>query len=116
MNTEPTPTLAAVGQPRLVMLGRGTGRTQADEIKSLGLKVGDVIRGKEGGDIPGRLWWHEVRLKVIWVGEKQVVYRKQWRSNHHPDGWHDDGEDANFTLSCREYYFEENASVEARQK
>ena len=108
MNTEPTPTLAAVDQPRLVLLGRGKGRTHADEIKSLGLKVGDVIRGKEGGDIPGRSWWHEVRLTVLWVGEKEVVYRKQWRANHHPDGWHDDGEVANFTLSCREYYFEEN--------
>lgn len=109
MNTEPTPTLAAVDQPRLVLLGRGTGRTHADEIKSLGLKVGDTIRGKEGGDTPGRSWWHEVRLRVLWVGEKEVVYRKQWRSNHHPAGWHDDSETANFTLSCREYYLEENA-------
>ncbi len=71
-----------------------------------------MIRGKEGCDIPGRSWWHEVRLTVIWVGEKQVVYRKQWRANHHPNGWHDDGEVANFTLSCREYYFEENAQDE----
>jgi hypothetical protein len=109
MKTHSTPTLAAVAQPRLVLLGRGTGRTHADEIESLGLKVGDTIRGKEVGDLPGHTWWHEVRLTVLWIGEKEVVYRKQWRANHHPDGWHDEGETANFTLSCREYYFEENA-------
>ena len=96
---------------RLVLLGRGTGRTHAAEIKSLGLKVGDVISGKEVGDIPVRSWWHEVRLTVLWVGEKEVIYRKQWRANHHPDGWYDDGETANFSLSCREYYLEENKEL-----
>ena len=107
MKTEPTPTLAAVDNPRLVLLGFGTGRTHADEIKSLGLKVGDTIRGKEGGNITDHTCWEEVRLTVLWIGEKQVVYRKQWRMNHHPDEWHDEGEVANFTLSCREYYLEE---------
>jgi hypothetical protein len=106
MKTKQATTMVAVDQPRLVLLGRGRGRTHAEEIKSLGLKVGDTIRGKESGDIPGRSWWHEVRLTVLWVGEKQVIYRKQWRANHHPDGWHDDGEVANFTLTCREYYLE----------
>jgi len=95
---------------RLVLLGRGAGKTHADEIKSLGLKVGDTIRGKEGGAAPGRSWWHEVRLTVLWIGEKEVVYRKQWRANHRPDKWHDEGEAANFTLSCREYYLEENGN------
>ena len=109
MNTHSTPTLVAVAKPLLVLLGRGTGLTHADEIESLGLKVGDTIRGKEGSDTPGRSWWNEVRLTVLWIGKKEVVYRKQWRANHHPDGWYDDGETANFTLSCREYYFEENA-------
>lgn len=111
MKTELTPPRAAVGQPQLVLLGRGAGLTHADEIKSLGLKVGDIIRGKEGNkgeDVSCRPWWHEVRLTVLWVGEKEVVYRKQWRANYYPNGWHDDGEVANFTLSCREYYFEKN--------
>ena len=109
MNTKPTPTLAAVGQSQLILLGRGSGKTHADEIKSLGLKVGDTIMGKEGGNG----WWHEVRLTVLWIGAKEVVYQKQWRANHHPDAWHDDSETANFTLSCREYYFEENATAQA---
>jgi hypothetical protein len=111
MKTKQATTMVAVDQPRLVLLGRGRGRTHAEEIKSLGLKVGDTIRGKESGDIPGRSWWHEVRLPVLLVGEEEVIYRKQWRANHHPDGWHDDGEVANFTLTCREYYLESNSTA-----
>jgi len=104
MKTESTPSPSGVDPRRLVFLGRGTGRTHADEIKSLGLKVGDVIRGKE--EVGN--WWHEVRLSVVWVGEKEVVYRKQWGSSYLPDGWCSDGETANFTLSCRDYFLEEN--------
>jgi hypothetical protein len=106
-DTDQTESIKAVDLPRFVLLGRGTGRTHADEIKAFGLKVGDVIRGKEGANG----WWHEVRLTVLWIGETEVVYRKQWRANHHPDGWHDEGETANFTLSCREYYLEENNAI-----
>ena len=105
MITKDTPHASDI---RLVFLGRGTGQTHAEEIKSLGLKVGDVIRGKQGSGITGGSWWHEVRLTVIWAGEKEVVYRKQWRASYHLDGWYDEGEVSNFSLSCREYYLEEN--------
>lgn len=92
----------------LTLLGRGQGKTHKEEIQFLKLKVGDVIRGTEGGNTPGRAWWHEVRLTVLYIGEQAVVYRKQWRSSHYTEGWQDEGETANFTLSCREYYLENN--------
>lgn len=107
MKPEPTQTPLDVDAGCLVLLGRGAGKTHADEIKSLGLKVGDIIRGKEEfGD-----WWHEVRLTVVWVGEKKVVYRKQWRSSYFPGGWCSDGETANFTLSSRDYFLEPNKEL-----
>ena len=86
-------------------IGKGKGENHADEARSLGLKVGDVIRGRE--DYHGG--WNEVRLTVLWMGERCVVYRRQWRGNYTPEGlWIDSGEVATFTLSCREYYLENN--------
>jgi len=85
-------------------LGKGIGKTHADEARSLGLNPGDTIRGREeysGG-------WNEVRLTVLWIGEQCVVYRVQIRAHYLPDDWHDRGEVAAFSLSCREYYLEDN--------
>lgn len=113
-NPPKTPAGMAGDNTRLILLGRGKGRNHAEEIKSLGLKVGDTIRGREGGDTPGRSRWNDVRLTVLWVGENQAVYRKQWRSNRYPEGWKDDGETACFSLSFRDYYLEVSAHVDAR--
>jgi hypothetical protein len=91
-------------QRRLVLLGSGRGKTHADEIASLGLKVGDTIRGRE--DYPSG--WNEARLRVLWVGESVVVYWKEWRSNHMPERWVTEGETARFSLSCRDWFLEQN--------
>jgi hypothetical protein len=89
---------------RLIPLGVGKGNTQAEQVKSLGLRVGDIIRGKE--DAAASRFWHEVRLTVLWIGAEKVIYRKQWRSSRMPEAWLDTGEVSNFTLTCREYFLE----------
>lgn len=98
------PTANAVGCGGLVRLGVGRGRTHCEEVLGLRLKVGDTIRGMERYTHG----WNEVRLCILWIGEKVVVYRKQWRAHYLPDKWIDDGETANFTLSCREWRLEQN--------
>ena len=95
-----------IDESRLTFIGRGSGMNHAEEAKSLGLKPGDIVRGEEESCSSCMCWWHEVRLTVIWIGETQAVYRKQWRSQRHPGEWIDHGEVANFSLSCREYYLE----------
>lgn len=83
-------------------LGTVLGKSHAEEVAALDLKVGDTIRGKEEyAD-----GWHEARLTILWIGREVVVYHYEYRSNHFPDGWHSRGETANFTLSCREWFQE----------
>lgn len=94
-----------VAVPRLVRLGRPHGGNCADEARELGLKIGDIIRGKEGGED----WWNEARLTLLWIGDSVCVWRKQWRNKGGPSvGWYDEGEAANWTLSCREWFLETN--------
>ena len=94
---------------RLVRLGCPHGDNCADEARELGLKVGDIIRGKEGGND----WWNEARLTLLWIGDSVCVWRKQWRNKAGPSaGWYDEGEAANWTLSCREWFLETNAEAD----
>lgn len=94
-----------VEQPRLVLLGTGQGFEHASQARAMGLKIGDSIRGKE---TYGDRGWNECRLTVLWIGARVVVYQKQWRAHYSPDKWLEDGEVANFTLGCREWYLEQN--------
>jgi hypothetical protein len=105
--TTVTPPLPENTAQQLVFLGRGKGQTHAEEVKSLGLKVGDIIRGKEGGKSMARSWWNEIRLTVLWIGKNEVVYREQSRGSATAD-WHDEGETSAFSLTCREWYLEKN--------
>ena len=90
----------AVDYCDLLALGKGEGLTQADQARSLNLKVGNTIMGRESDDNR----WHDVKLRVIWMGEKVVVYSRMWRNNHDPDKWYYEGETANFCLCGRSWY------------
>ena len=98
---------------RLVRLGVGKGNSCAEDVRAFGLKIGDIIVGKEGGDG----WWNETRLTLLWIGKEKCVWKHQWRGNHGPiNGWHDDGEKANWTLSCREWFLEPNELSSATRR
>ncbi len=73
-------------------------RTVVDCIKQMGLQIGDTI---EGRDEYGQSW-DEARLTLLWHGEEVAVWRVSLRKSVQPD-WRDDGEDANWTLDCREW-------------
>ena len=69
----------------------------------MGLKVGDVIVGREGGGDPETGWWQEQRLTLKYIGEQCCVWKSEW-SNKALTKFRDDGESANWTLSCRDWY------------
>jgi hypothetical protein len=97
-----TPDLTAhVGY--LQRLIRPSSRHVADQAREMGLKVGDVIVGREGGGDPVNGWWKEQRLTLKYIGEQCCVWKVEW-SNKAITEFRDDGESANWTLSCRDWY------------
>ena len=75
----------------------------AAECANRGIKVGDVIIGREGPgeEAPGG-WWQEERMELLWLGQRVAVWRCWTRTNREP-GWRYDGEMSNWTLTCREW-------------
>jgi len=90
------------GLCKLIKLGKGKGSTYADQARSLNLKLGDTIRGKESN---GTAWWHEARLSLIYLGRESAVYRYQCRTNTNAV-WQDRGEISSFCLTDREWHLE----------
>jgi hypothetical protein len=74
------------------------GMSAAEQIKALGLVVGDTIFGREEH---GR-YWHEARLTLLWVGEELAVWREQSRCQDEPE-WQDMGEVSDWSLDCRQW-------------
>jgi hypothetical protein len=71
-------------------------RDSADQCREMGIKVGDVIEGREGaGD-----WWSESRLTLLFLGAEVAVFSEQRRSSERLE-WQDDGESGHWTLICR---------------
>lgn len=76
--------------------------TTADQVRELGLSVGDVIVGREN-------WgheWSDVELTLLFVGEEVAVFRERNRSTE--DGvmtekWSKPKETANWTLAFRDW-------------
>ena len=97
-----TPDFAAHGG-YLDRLVRSSQRHVADQAREMGLKVGDVIVGREGGGDPVTGWWQEQRLTLLYLGEQCCVWKSEW-SNKAITEFRDDGESANWTLSCRDWY------------
>lgn len=84
-------------------LVRSSQRYVADQAREMGLKVGDVIVGREGGGDPVTGWWQEQRLTLRYLGEQCCVWKSEWSNKAIPE-FRNDGESANWTLSCRDWY------------
>ena len=69
----------------------------------MGLKVGDVIIGREGGEDPVTGWWQEQRLTLRYLGEQCCVWKSEWRNKANIE-FHDYGESADWILSSRDWY------------
>lgn len=97
-----TPGSAASGGC-LRRLVRSRARYVADQAREMGLKVGDMIVGREGGGDPETGWWQEQRLTLLYLGEQCCVWKSEWR-NKALSAFRDDGESANWSLTCRDWY------------
>ena len=74
-----TPDAAAHGG-YLKRLVRSSQRYVADQAREMGLKVGDVIVGREGGGDPVSGWWQEQRLTLLYLGAQCCVWKSKWRN------------------------------------
>ena len=75
------------------------GSSAADQCRSVGLKVGDTIIGRESGFD----WWQESKLTLLWIGKTKCVFAVKARSKELPN-WRNNGEFSNWTLGCRDWY------------
>ena len=85
---------------KFIKLGYGSGLSYADQAISLGLAVGDVIVGKEYYENG----WSEAELTLLWIGKQVCVWSQRFRNSRFPDAWKEIGEQANWTLTNREWY------------
>jgi hypothetical protein len=102
-NNTPDPAHHGGNLQRLV---RSSQRHVADQAREMRLKVGDVIVGREGGGDPVTGWLQEQRLTLLYLGAQCCVWKSEWR-NKALTNFRDEGESANWTLSCRDWYLVE---------
>jgi hypothetical protein len=80
-------------------LRRPTATDAASQCRELGLAVGDTIVGRQR-------WpedrWAEAKLTLLFLGREVAVWRVQRRDSLRPR-WKTAGEQANWTLNCREW-------------
>jgi hypothetical protein len=79
-------------------LGRFDCLAAAEQCRSLGLRVGDTIEGRES--YPGG--WHQARLTLLWMGDDVAVWRVMERNSDNPT-WSEPHEGADWDLSCRRW-------------
>jgi hypothetical protein len=72
--------------------------TTADQVRELGLSVGDVIVGREEYSDG----WCDAELTLLFVGKEVAVFNKRTRSNRAPS-WNDVRENGNWTLAFRDW-------------
>jgi len=73
-------------------------KSVAEQCRAMGLAPGDVIYGTEHYAEA----WNEARLELLWMGEEVAVWRAQTRNSWTLE-WSLPREEANWTLSCREW-------------
>lgn len=85
--------------PALPMPPLTTITNTADQVRSMGLRIGDTIVGRESH---GGGFWEESRLTLLWVGESVAVFREQSRTSEDP-AWDDEGETVDWDLGYRQW-------------
>jgi len=68
----------------------------ADQARAMGLQIGDTIEGREECGT----YWHEARMKLLWMGKSVAVWSVTERSEDAPE-WSEPEESADWTLDCR---------------
>ena len=81
-------------------LKRPRARNCASQCREMGIVVGDTIVGRETYTSGG---WSESKLTAIFIGREECVFKTMHRTNSAPR-WVAGGEDANWTLNCRDWY------------
>ena len=69
----------------------------AQQVRAMGLKVGDVIRGKTHPHSKT-----EAELTVLWIGIWMVVFQVRRRNNE--GKWSEPIESSSWDLTCRDWY------------
>lgn len=77
--------------------------TAADQAREMGLKVGDVIVGREGAGGPESGWWDESRLTLRFLGQHCCVWGLEKRTKHVPI-FTEGMEISDLRLNCRDWY------------
>ena len=82
-----------------------TSHTTADQVREMGLAIGDVIVGREtfGSN------WRESELTLLFVGKKVAVFKERCRNIMEPS-WQDNGETATWTLAHRDWKLQPKAA------
>lgn len=70
----------------------------AKQIKKLGLVVGDTIFGRQ----EDCEYWHEAKLTLLWVGNKEAVWLESERGTGF-EKWSKKQESTAWTLDCRKW-------------
>lgn len=74
----------------------------ADQCREMGLSVGDIIQGREDANYREG-GFHETRLKLLWLGEREAAFLEQKRSDLQPE-WSKPVEESSWTLDCRRWW------------
>jgi hypothetical protein len=78
----------------------------AQQARAMGLKVGDVIRGKTHDKSST-----EAELKVLWIGLWAVMFRVRRRNGS--GAWSEPRESSSWDLTCRNWYLLEGNANES---
>ena len=71
----------------------------AEQCRALGLKIGDIIIGREQGTD----YWHEAELTLLWLGNNTAVFQERSRAIDNPE-WSKPIESGDWSLAYRDWY------------
>lgn len=72
----------------------------AQQLREMGVVVGDVIEGHESYACGG---WNHARLRILWMGDTEAVVFAQTKTDRNQE-WMDVGEESSWTLHCRDWW------------
>ena len=71
----------------------------AEQCRALGLKIGDIIIGREQSTD----YWHEAELTLLWLGSSTAVFQERSRAIDNPE-WSKPIESGDWSLAYRDWY------------